>query len=100
MRRVVVSPEAGLELRAAAIWYSEREPGLGEEFVLEVDSTIASLAAGAHRHPAWRPGRPYCKVLVHRFPYVIFFEHDDQRVQVLAIAHRRRKPGYWLRRTR
>ena len=70
---MAVSPSAQLELRAAANWYSNREPGLGEEFVAEVDLTLQGLAEGAHRHSAWRPGRPYRKVLVHRFPYVVFY---------------------------
>jgi plasmid stabilization system protein ParE len=95
-----VAASAQLELRAAAHWYSEREQGLGEDFVLEVDRSLGALAEGAHRHPFWRPGRPYRKVFVHRFPYVIFFTCDDDEVVVLAIAHRKRKPGYWLRRER
>ena len=100
MRRIVINPSAELELRAAAQWYSEREPGLGEEFILEVDRTIETLAEGAHRHPIWRSGRPYRKLRTHRFPYVVFFVCDDKLVQVFAIAHRGRKPGYWLKRTR
>ena len=100
MKRVVVSPAAQLELRAAANWYSEQEPGLGEEFIVEIDRTLETLAEGAHRPPIWRQGRPYQKVLVHRFPYVVFFIHDDEHAHVLAIAHRKRKPGYWLKRER
>ena len=100
MRAVVVTPSAQLELRAAAHWYSERERGLGKEFVLEVDRALAALVEGAHRHPFWQQGQPYQKAFVRRFPYVIFFTHDDERVRVLAIAHRRRKPGYWLHRER
>jgi plasmid stabilization system protein ParE len=100
VRQIVVDPAAEQELRAAAQWYSEQEEGLGEEFILEVNRTIEGLAEGAPRHPVWRQGRPYQKVLTHRVPYAVFFTHDDARVRILAIAHRRRKPGYWLRRTR
>ena len=100
MRRVIISAAAQLELRAAANWYSDQEAGLGEELVSEVDRTLDSLAEGAHRPSIWRPGRPYQKVFVDRFPYVVFFTHDDEHVHVLAIAHRKRKPGYWLKRTR
>ena len=100
MRRVIVSAAAQLELRAAADWYSAQEAGLGEELVAEVDRALEALVEGAHRAPLWFPGRPYQKILVHRFPHVVFFTHDDEHVHVLAIAHRRRKPGYWLKRTR
>lgn len=100
MRRVIVHRAAQLELRAAANWYSDQEPGLGEELVVEIDRALENLAEGAHRASAWRAGRPYRKVLVHRFPYVVFFTYDDEQVHILAIAHRKRQPGYWLKRTR
>ena len=45
MRQVVLSADAQLELRTAANWYSDREPGLGEEFVLEVDRTFSYYAS-------------------------------------------------------
>jgi len=66
----------------------------------KIDRTIEGLAEGAHRHPVWRTGRPYRKVRTHRFPYVVLFVHDDELVRVFAVAHRGRKPGYWLNRTR
>jgi plasmid stabilization system protein ParE len=98
VRRVIISAAAQLELRAAANWYSDQEAGLGEELVSEVNRALEDLAEGAHRPPIWRPGRTYQKVRLHRFPYVVFFTHDDEHVHVLAIAHRKRKPGYWLKR--
>jgi len=66
--------------------------------VLEVATTLDELAEGAHRHPVWRPGRPFRKAPLQRFPYVVFYVYDDDNVEVLAIAHQRRKPGYWVRR--
>lgn len=100
MRRVIIDRAAQLELRAAANWYSEQDPGLGEDLVVEVDRTIDALREGAHRLALWREGRPYRKAFVRRFPYVVLFTSDDEHVRVLAIAHRKRKPGYWLKRTR
>ena len=32
-------------------------------------------------------------------PYVIAFEKHEQHVLVLAVAHAKRKPLYWLTRT-
>lgn len=35
------------------------------------------------------------------FPYLVFYELDSEGgTNVFAIAHERRRPGYWLRRTR
>ncbi|WP_438003302.1 hypothetical protein WME89_30960 [Sorangium sp. So ce321] len=38
--RVELHPEARAELRAAAIWYDEKRPGLGDEFITEVSSML------------------------------------------------------------
>jgi hypothetical protein len=39
------------------------------------------------------------KATIQRFPYVIAFEKHEQDVLVLAVAHAKRRPLYWLRRT-
>ena len=36
------------------------------------------------------------KATIHRFPYVIAFEKHEQHVLVLAVAHAKRRPLYWL----
>jgi plasmid stabilization system protein ParE len=100
VKPVLLTREAQLELRAAAHWYSEQENGLGEDFVAEVDRTLELVAEGAQRYPVWRPDRPYRRALVRRFPYVLFFTNEADSVRVLAVAHQKRKPGYWLRRVR
>jgi len=43
--RVVVHPEAGQELAAAARWYEERQPGLGDDFLDEFEHTLRRIAA-------------------------------------------------------
>ncbi len=36
--------------------------------------------------------------MLQRFPYVIFFETEADRVVVWAVAHAKRRPGYWVAR--
>ena len=100
MKALVLTTDAQLEARAAANWYEEAEAGLGVEFISEVDRVLGLLADAPGRYPVWRPGRPYRRALLRRFPYVIFFVDEPDHVLVLAIAHQKRKPGYWLRRGR
>jgi hypothetical protein len=40
------------------------------------------------------------KATIHRFPYLIAFESHEQHVLVLAVAHAKRRPLYWLTRAR
>jgi hypothetical protein len=38
-------------------------------------------------------------VVLDRYPYTIFFDLTDNQAVVLAIAHHRRRPGYWRSRS-
>ena len=46
---VVGHPEADAELEAAALWYEERQPGLGDAFVEEFERTLRRIVAGPER---------------------------------------------------
>jgi hypothetical protein len=37
-------------------------------------------------------------VVVARFPYSIVYKQDPDKIVIVAIAHQRRRPGYWQRR--
>ncbi len=99
--RVVLLPEAEEELAGAGEWYEERRPGLGVEFVAEVDDALAGIGEQPEAWPIWRPDRPYRKRSLSRFPYVIFYSLSGaDLVEVVAIAHAKRRPGYWMERRR
>lgn len=36
--------------------------------------------------------------IVDRFPYTVHYDLMEEHVTILAIAHHRRMPGYWLGR--
>src|SRR5437773_2601685 len=38
--RLELHPEARAELRSAALWYEERRPGLGDEFISEISASL------------------------------------------------------------
>jgi plasmid stabilization system protein ParE len=89
-------PDADAELDEAAVFYESRVRGLGKSFATEVDRTISLIRefpeAGS---PSGRTAR---KVLVDRFPYSIVYRHTADAVVIVAVAHGRRRPGYWRRR--
>ena len=93
--------EADQECHAAARWYEERRAGLAAEFLDAVDDTlrriVRSPSAGAPvpRVPADLAVR---RAPVKRFPYHIVYLKTEAAIRVLAIAHDRRKPGYWRNR--
>jgi len=91
-------PSAALELVEARDWYDQTEPGLGYELVVDVDATLAAIAEG--RLPTLsHPGIPGVRrVSLKRFPYwLVLLERRDEIVLV-AVAHMKRRPGYWRTR--
>lgn len=86
-------PDADAELEDAALFYESRMAGLGKSFAAEVERTIALVRefpeAGSPAGPKLR------RVLVARFPYSIVYRQDPDSIVVVAVAHQRRRPGYW-----
>jgi toxin ParE1/3/4 len=93
--------EADAEYRAAGRWYENRRVGLGLEFFDAVDATLEQMVqrprAGApvKRVPVDLPVR---RAPVKRFPYHVIYLEANAMIRVLAIAHDRRRPGYWKSR--
>jgi plasmid stabilization system protein ParE len=91
-------PEAEEELAEAAAWYETRRPGLGVELVMIVERALEEISDAPLAWALWRDDRPYRRKVLGRFPYVIFFRIDPDAIVVLAIAHAKRRPGYWSER--
>jgi len=96
-----VAPPARDDLREAAAWYESRRSGLGLEFLAAVDSALQRILKDPHRFGRLETlvrNEDAYRLMLDRFPYAVIFEADDREVRVLAIAHTRRRPGYWRRR--
>jgi hypothetical protein len=39
-------------------------------------------------------------MVLHRFPYLVVFREQTSGVEIIAIAHGHRRPGYWRNRVR
>lgn len=95
-RTVELHPEAAVEAQAAREWYDERGPALGKAFLAELDRAIDRIVESPDRWPKFRAGiRRY---LMRRFPFMVIYRQIGEVIQVLAVAHARRKPGYWRHR--
>ena len=93
---VVSHPEAGQELEGAALWYEQRQPGLGEDFIEEFERTLRRIVAEPER---WRKIRnDNRKLNFHRFPYAIVYSVRDDVLYLKAVMHLHRRPFYWQHR--
>ena len=93
---VSLLPLAEEEIREAFHWYFERSPFAAHAFRAEVFSAIDSLAEDPTMWPADAEGVRY--YILRHFPYTIHYEVAAATVTVFAVAHQRRRPGYWQER--
>ncbi len=94
--RIEFHPAAVDEARAACEWYAERNPRIADAFLVELDAAMDAIAADPERFPEYTVGTR--RYLLRRFPYMIVYRQTDTTIQVLAVAHARRRPGYWKKR--
>jgi len=88
--------EAILETLEAVDWYEERSLDAASEFKLELRRAEDSV----RRHPrSWTPYLHNTRcVKLHRFPYVLVYIERGERIIGVAVAHLKRRPGYWRKR--
>ena len=97
-RRVRVAPEAEAEVGAPALWYESKCAGLGAELIAAIDEALERIAEAPLAFAIWQEGMPFRRSVVWRFPFLIFFTASDEAVDVFAVAHAKRRPGYWMDR--
>ena len=93
---VVLHPDAVEEAQAAWQWYLERSQSAADSFLAELDHGVESISEAPERWPLFVYGTR--RFLFHRFPFQIVYRVANDRIEVVAIAHGRRKPGYWKTR--
>jgi plasmid stabilization system protein ParE len=88
---------AGKEFSAAVRWYEEQRPGLGGEFFDAVIHATSLIQAQPEIGTPSADGRTR-RVLVQRFPYQVVYRFTADEIVIVAIAHLKRRPGYWRKR--
>jgi toxin ParE1/3/4 len=78
---------ADAELRAAAVFYEDRVPGLGEQFLIEVERACSRL--GEHQALGPRLDPEHRRLGLRRFPFALIYRVKASTVQIIAVAHDR-----------
>ncbi len=96
MKPFLFHPDALTEADEAARFYDEQQKGLGKRFVDALTDTISR----ARNNPGLY-GKIYndirkCRLL--HFPYGVIYRDKKELIEIIAVMHLRRKPGYWKRR--
>jgi len=90
-------PEADAEVMAAAQWYENQSPGLGERFLSETIDSFSVIERLPRRSARvhFQTTRDIRRRLLDHYPYAVVYEVRTSECLVVAIAHAARRPGYW-----
>ena len=92
--KVVFTAQAEDELVVAARFYAtEASTTLGLAFLDEVERACRLLVEQPLMGAVWRG--PTRRLALRRFPFNLIRQLHGDEIRVIAIAHQRRKPGYW-----
>jgi plasmid stabilization system protein ParE len=78
------------ELAEAVHYYNEQRPGLGNELLSELDSTLATMEAFPSAWPVIR--NDVRRALLARFPYAVLYRANESEITVAAFMDLRSDP--------
>ena len=91
--RLIIRPEAELDLEDAFAWYESQDSGLGSEFVRAIDACISTIGRNPLAYRLiYQQSR---RALVRRFPYSLFYVVEEDTIFVIACFHTKRNPTDW-----
>lgn len=98
--RVLWHREARVEADEAAGFsgfYGARQPGLDRRFLDILEDALHRISRRPQMYPKVEGDMHKCRL--PRFPYGVIYRAKPEGVEILAIMHMRREPGYWKARS-
>jgi plasmid stabilization system protein ParE len=86
-------PAAWEEFESADNWYRQRSPDTSIRFVAAIYDALEDIARWPQTWPSYLHSTR--RFLLQGFPYAVIYREKESAVQILAIAHGHRQPGYW-----
>ena len=97
MKRIVLHPAAEAETDTAFEWYWTRSRVAALRFDAELRRVFMLVSHAPQRGAPFLHGTR--RVHLSRFPFAVVFRELADRIEVLAVAHAKRRPGYWAGRS-
>lgn len=93
----VFHPDAEAEHLESVAYYESKKPGLGASYLADFEKVLEQVCESPQRYPIERKPDLRCARL-KRFQYTVLYRAVSDTIQVLAVAHHRRRPQYWFSR--
>jgi len=95
---IKLNPDAAADAEEAAGWYAERSTLAAKGFLAELDLVLGRVLEAPGRWPQFELGTR--RYVFPRYPFSLIYRIKDSKIEVIAVAHHRRRPDYWKRRQR
>ena len=89
-------PEARAEANAAFEFYKIKSAQAALNFDDELRAAYNSLRTFPGLYAQYLHGTR--RILLKRYPYSVVFRELPEVIQIIAVAHAKRRPGYWTKR--
>ena len=86
-------PDAVEEAEAAKLWYAERSRMAALGFVNELSHAVEKVAESPNRWPVYE--NKTRRYIFPRYPFSLVYRLKQDIIEIIAIAHHKKKPGYW-----
>ena len=97
-RRIILLPEAEVDLREGYWWYENQDFGLGDEFLRCVEAAFSRISDNPLHYPVRFDD--FRRILVRRFPFAIYFDFNEHSVFVHYVFHCSQHPRRLIDRLR
>ena len=89
-------PTASKEIVETSAYYEGEVPGLGDRFIAELERVVEVMCDQPNIGQS--VGNELRRIILARFPYSLIYSIESEQIWVIAVAHHRRRPGYWQER--
>ncbi len=96
MTEATILHEAEVELWETVAYYEDMVAGLGLDFEAEIERSILNVCESPERWPLRKDGTR--RYITQRFPFLVVYTYINDHIWIIAIAHCKRRPGYWADR--
>jgi plasmid stabilization system protein ParE len=84
------------EIAEAVIYYAARSPKAARDFLADFEAAVQRIGQLPNAWPLVGKGLRRC--LMSSFPYQIIYRVQGDTIRIYAVAHSKRRPGYWTKR--
>ena len=95
-KAIRLRPEAELEIEEAFEFYSRESPRIAEQFLNEIDASFKKIQNAPELYPRYTKNTR--RRVLGSFPFSVIYQEKEEVILVVAIAHAKRREGYWTKR--